>query len=258
MASTTAYDQLLADLQKPQFKARTEEELAAAAAAQYGSLYDQKTLAAQQAYDQSALALDQQSAALDPVYQRQIQEAQQATEKSVVNADNAALARGMGRSSYALATRANIDTAGTKLQNDIMTELSQAKGNLNSQKSLAQQQLAQLLSQYSTSKASDMASYVDQQRQSDLENALNYANYNNELLLKLYALQPKTSSSSSGGSKQSKWVINGVDYKNEKAYKAEQQKQKDIKDTKLANILKPNGYGQAIVTNGVLSYLNGR
>ena len=159
-------------------------------------------------------------------------------------------------------------------------------------------QLADVLKQYSASQAADTLAYLDQLEQREYDRSTASADRQNTLAAQIYqfanqeqqqnastdqwlkqfneqvreydasatqnqaqfdTLHPKvkTSGSRSQG-KQSIWVLNGVDYKTEAAYRAAVRLQQDKIDTAIANLSKPRGYGEAIVKNGVLSYLTGR
>ncbi len=204
MASKTQseYDKLVAALEQPSFTARTDAELQQAAENKYASYYDQLNQAAQQAYDRTALAYQNQLNNMLPTYANQMDEARLATTKAMSNAGRNALARGMGRSTYNLATMANINLQGNKTLDSIQQALTNAQNTANSQSAQAAEQLAQTLAGYQKNQASDMLSYIDAQKQSDYEKELAAMQYRNELLLQLYGLKPKTSSSGTSNKKQ--------------------------------------------------------
>lgn len=148
----------------------------------YSSYYDQLSLAAQQAYDTHALALEQQKTNLGRNYDRQRQEAANNYAQAVSQADRRATQRGMGRSSYNMQTLANLDQAGVEAQNELWRMQGEDEGNLDAQITQAAQQLAQQLQHYTQNQASDELGYVQQQQ---LQNAQT-ANQNAQYLLNYF------------------------------------------------------------------------
>lgn len=187
------YDALVAQLEQPSFTARTEAELQQAAQNRYASYYDQLNQAAQQAYDRTSLAYQNQLSNMAPAYAKQMDEARLATTQAVSNVGRNALARGMGRSTYNLATMANVNLQGNKTLNSIQEALTNAQNTVNSQSAQAAEQLAQTLAGYGRNRASDILSYIDEQRQSDYAKELEALQYRNNLLMQLYQLKPKSS-----------------------------------------------------------------
>jgi hypothetical protein len=204
-------DELLAELQQPTFEARTDEQLQQAASNKFGSYYDQLALGKKQSYEQTKTNLQNQLAALLPTYQKQAEQAQKATAQTRSVADRTALSRGLNRSSYNTATLANIDLEGNKTQNDINTALTQAQGAIQSQDTLAANQLAQMLEEYNRGRATDMGAYIEEQRQSDYDKGAQSSQYRNSLLLELAkldeeqrqfnTLHPATSAASASNTK---------------------------------------------------------
>lgn len=296
MASNYNLDTLIADLKKNTYTPKTDAELQAEANSRYQSAYDQKRLNAHQAHDTNQQALDRQLSSLGSTTAKQKEESAKQFEQAASQAARTALAHGMERSSYNLATQGNIAIAGNKAQQDIANAEATARAGLEDQKTLLARQLSDVLKQYSTAQAADTLSYLDQLESQEYDRSTAASNQQNSLATQIYqytnqeqqqntandqwlkqfneqvrqydtqiaenqrqfnTLHPASSRTGSG-KKQSKWVIDGVDYKTEAAYKAEIQRRQDKIDTEMANERKPRGYGEAVVKNGVLSYITGR
>ena len=193
--------QLEEQLKMDTYTPKTDEQIQAEAENRFKTQYDQQRTAAQQAYDTSALALDQQRAGLGTSYAKQAEEAAKNTRQNYAAADRQSVSRGMQRSSYNNATLANINNEGAKTQNEIQQALTTAQGNVDQQKTLLTQQLAQTLAGYDTGYANDVAAYIDSLKQQEYERTLAADQYRNELLMALYELQKK--GSSGGGSRSS-------------------------------------------------------
>ena len=164
----------------------------------YSSYYDQLSLAAQQAYDTNALALQQQKTNLGRNYDRQRQEAANNYAQAVSQADRRAMQRGMGRSSYNMQTLANLDQAGVEAQNELWRMQSEDEGNIDAKITQAAQQLAQQLQHYTQNQASDELGYVQQQQ---LQNAQT-ANQNAQYLLNYFNQQQQNNI------QNNQWMLN--------------------------------------------------
>ena len=195
--------QLEEQLNMQTYTPKTDEQLQAEAENRYKSQYTQNRTSAQQAYDTSALALDQQRAGLETSYAKQAEQAAQATRQNYAAADRQSLTRGMQRSSYNNATLANINNAGAKTQNEIRQALTTAQGNVDQQKTLLTQQLAQTLAGYETGYANDVAAYLDTLKQQEYERKLASDQYRNELLMALYEYGQQAARGGSGGGRRS-------------------------------------------------------
>lgn len=135
----------------------------------YQSYYDQLRLAAQQAHDNNALALEQQRTNLGRTYDRQRQESAAQYAQATANADQRALSRGMGRSSYNMQTLANLEQQGAQAQQDLWTRQGEDSAAIDAQLTQAQRQLQDQLRQYTSGQASDERAWIDQQMQADRE-----------------------------------------------------------------------------------------
>ena len=153
----------------------------------YSSYYDQLRLAAQQAHDSNALALQQQQQNLGRTYDRQREESAQQYAQASSQADQRAMSRGMGRSSYNLQTLANLSQQGAQAQQDLWTRQGEDSAAIDAQLTQAQRQLQEQLQQYTRGQASDELAWIDQQRlqqqqqqNSNLQYLLNYFNTVNQ------------------------------------------------------------------------------
>lgn len=188
-------------LARPASGQRTEEQLRASGENKYASLYNQKNLAANQQYEATENSIQNQLASLADAYSAQKKQMQKNTASSLSTADRYALQRGMGRSSYNLANMANIQNAGNEALQGVYAAETNERNSLNSNLSLAKQQLAQILSSYGVGKETDILSYMDEQRESDYAKALEELQYRNELEMTLaeFAKQYGGASGSGGG-----------------------------------------------------------
>jgi hypothetical protein len=198
----------LAELQKQLAQAvytpLTDEQMMQQAQNKYASLYDQQRTAAQQAFDQTALALQQQRDQLAVNYGQQYSAAEKATRQSLSNADRYSIQRGMQRSSYNNANLANIGLEGNKTLNAILQGLTTAQGDVDERTSLLSQQLAQQLAGYNTQQQSDIQAYIDQLRQQEYERTTAAKQYADELQMRLYEYTQQAKKSSGGGGSSSK------------------------------------------------------
>ncbi len=290
MASNYNLDSLIADLKKNTYTPKTDAELQAEANNRYQSAYDQKRFDAQQAYDTNQQALERQLSSLGAITSKQKEASALQYDQARSQADRTALSHGFGRSSYNLATQANIAIAGNKAQQEISDAEATARTGLEDQKTLLARQLADLLKQYSASQAADTLSYLDQLEQREYDRSTASTNQQNSLAAQIYqfanqeqqqnnandqwlkqfneqirqynesaaqnqaqfdALHP-TSTGGGSGSRKPKWEIDGVDYKNKAAYDAEMQRRQNEKDRKSAILLGMGPFESSIAALNVL------
>lgn len=177
--------QLAQVLNPQQVTQRTEEELREAAARAVGSLYNQKELSAKQQYEQTSGSLKSQLDSLGATYSRQREDAQKNTRLAASTADQRALSRGMGRSSYNEATVGNIQNEGNKLVDYINTAQTNASNDVNSRIALASQQLGEILYAYQVDRETDILGRMDELRSTDLNDVRAATEYNNSLIMAL-------------------------------------------------------------------------
>lgn len=178
-------DSLASVLTTQQAAPRTDEQLRAEAERSVGSLYNQKTLAAQQQYDRTALGLRNQLDAISAVYAQQRDNAAANTRQSISALDRRAMSRGMGRSSYNMATLGNMQIEGDKIQNQIATNETNTRADIESRIQQGNQQLAELLGSYQVDREMDILGRMDTQRDKDAALARQDVEYNNSLIMGL-------------------------------------------------------------------------
>lgn len=132
--------------------------------------------AAEQQYATTELAKRQEIDNLAAALDRGIEEQESAYAKSRASIETAALARGMGRSSYTLGTLANADSALAKAISNLTSDTARQQNQVQQQISLAAQQKAQSTGRLKTDYASQLAAKVqelrEQQRQEYNQNYL--------------------------------------------------------------------------------------
>lgn len=210
MAQTV--DELRQELAMNEYTPRTDEQLQSAAEAKFGSVYGQQRLSAQQAYDTADLALSNQLNSLNLSYNKQREQAQEATRRSVSSMDRYSLQRGMQRSSYNAATLANLMKEGNDNLTDIGLQEAAARNNIESQRTQLAQQLGQQLAQYDTDYVKDLQAYIEEMRQQDYERQNAQDQYLNQLRMALYEYGLKSGGGSSGSSRSSS---NSYNYNNQ-------------------------------------------
>lgn len=182
-------EELRAKLQTNTYTPKTEQQIQEEAQARYKGTYDQQRLSAQQGYDTTAQALKNQLSTLGTAYDRQMQEAQKATDLAISAADRRSLGRGMQRSSYNAATLGNIALKGNKTLADIQADRTAAENDIAERQALASQQLQERLANLDNTYAADVQAAIDALKEQELARQNEADQYNNNLLLQLYELQ---------------------------------------------------------------------
>lgn len=186
----TTLEDLIASLSNQQsYTPMTADQIKQTATNRYQSLYDQKRLDAEQQYKTSDTALAQQLAGLQQSYDKQRKSTAEEYQKAASQTDRYSLNRGMQRSSYNNATIANIGIKGAEAQDDINAAQRTAEGNIEEQRALLAQQLAQQKNQLNASQASDIMAYMDELEAREYERTQNDTNLRNQLALQLYQYQ---------------------------------------------------------------------
>lgn len=121
--------------------------------------------AADQAYETTKLAKEQEKENLAAQLAKAIMEQQNAYRKSTADVENAALARGMGRSSYTLDTLANQGNALAQVIRQLTDESARQQGQIQSQITLAAQQQAQTKNRLNTDYAANLAAKIQELKQ---------------------------------------------------------------------------------------------
>ena len=121
--------------------------------------------AAEQTYAATELAKTQEIENLAAALARGIEEQEKAYGKNMAQVETAALARGMGRSSYTLQTLANQGDALAKAIQNLTTDTNRQQDQIQKQISLAAQQKAQTTGRLNVDYASNLAAKVQELRQ---------------------------------------------------------------------------------------------
>ena len=121
--------------------------------------------AAEQQYATTELAKQQEIENLAAALSRSIEEQEGAYAKSRASIENAALARGMGRSSYTLSTLANADASLAKVIENLTTDTGRQQSQIQQQITQAAQQKAQTTGRLNTDYAAQLAAKVQELRQ---------------------------------------------------------------------------------------------
>ena len=122
--------------------------------------------AAQQKYDTQALSTQQQKDELAYELQRAIEEQQKGYQQSMADVQNAALARGMGRSSYLLQSLAGQGDNLSEVIRQLTEQTDRQTTQLEQQLALAAQQNAETQGRLNTDYASQLAAKIQELRES--------------------------------------------------------------------------------------------
>lgn len=182
-------EELRAKLQTSTYQPKTEEQMQQEAQNRYRGVYEQQKLSAQQNYDATAQALQNQLATLGTAYDRQAKEAQAATDAAISAADRRSLSRGMQRSSYNAATLANLANKGNEALADIQADRTAAEGDIAGKQTLAAQQLRDQLAQLDNTYAADVQAAIDALKEQEYARQQEADQYNNNLLMQLFEME---------------------------------------------------------------------
>jgi hypothetical protein len=140
----------------------TAEQIKAQAETEYKSYYDLLRQSQQQAYQSTDLLLSQQKSGLATAYGKQVEQADKEYNSAYSQAGRQQLSRGMGRSSYALQTLANITQSEAKAKQGIAEAQTAAESNIEAQRSQLASQLAGKLTAYDASQANDILKRINE------------------------------------------------------------------------------------------------
>jgi hypothetical protein len=143
----------------------TDEEIAAYAENLLKPQLNAALEAAEQQYAATELAKRQEIESLAAALDRGIEEQENAYAKSRASLETAALARGMGRSSYTLSTLANADSALARAIENLTTDTGRQQSQIQAQITQAAQQKAQTTGRLNTDYAAQLAAKVQELRQ---------------------------------------------------------------------------------------------
>lgn len=188
----TTLDELLKKIEAnnaTRYTPLTAEQIQQQANTRYSGLYGQKRLSAQQQYETSDKALEQQLAGLDDQYKKQLEQSAKNYEGAYRTADRQSLDRGMQRSSYNSATLANINLQGAEAQQAIRdTQAAQAK-NIGEQRALLKNQLGDTLANLDAAQQSDILAYIDELEAREYDRLRDDTAMQNEIAMNLYQYQ---------------------------------------------------------------------
>lgn len=179
-------DELTESLKKNQYTQLTQDEINKQAQTRYDSVYNQKKLSEQQAYEKSDLALSQQASTLGTAYDKQRKQAQESYASAYSQADRQALSRGMQRSSYNNQTLSNINLKGAEALQGVSEDETNAKSNIAAQRAQLTQQLSQKLAAYDDDKLSDTLAYADELSAREYDRGASADSAYNQLMQSLY------------------------------------------------------------------------
>ena len=244
---------LLSSQNPDAYAGKTEDEIRQQAVNKYSSIYNTKKLAAQQAYETTEKSITDQLSALGQTYAKQAESTQSAVNKAISSVGNAALSRGLGRSSYTAASMGDVQKQGVKALSELLQSEAQQRSALSGNLALAKQQLAQQLAAYDTNMETDVQAEMDTIRENDYVKQLEALNMQNQLVqwLAEYAAAHKKSS---GG-------YYPPDTKNPPANDGNTDDKKDNKTVSLLDLLKTgvqkiSSVAGSANANNVASFLN--
>lgn len=189
MASLDDLIKKLEENNKNKYTPLTAEQMQQQANTRYNSVYGQKKLSAQQQYDLSDQALAQQLAGLDATYAKQLEQSAKNYENAMRTFDRQSLDRGMQRSSYNSASRANINLEGNKAQQSIMDTRAAQEKNIGEQRALLKNQLGDTLANLDTAQQSDILAYIDELEAREYDRLRDDTAMQNEIAMNLYNYQ---------------------------------------------------------------------
>lgn len=178
---------------------RTDEQLRTEAENRYNSVYNQRRQTAQQNYAASDLAYQQQLAQLQDTLANNQQDLMRNVQDSIASADRYTVTRGMQRSSYGAANRANIQNRGNQSLTALLRQYAMDANGIANNRTLLAQQLADTLAQYDTDYQNDVLAYMDEQRQTDYDRRVAAEQYANQLQMQLFEYSRKYGSSGGSG-----------------------------------------------------------
>lgn len=203
MAKKMTVDELRAALRSPDYTARTAEDLQREAETRYASVYNQKRNTAQQNYETTDLAYQNQLNELANTLADNQNALQKQTADSVAAANRYLTTRGMQRSSYGLQNQANIERSGAQNLLNLQKQYATNVNGIQNNRTLLAQQLANTLASYDTDYTNDVLAYIDQQKQLDYERQAAADQQYNALQTQLFEYSQKYGSSGGGGKKSS-------------------------------------------------------
>lgn len=143
----------------------TDEEIAAFAESLLRPVLNAESEAARQQHETTKLSLEQEIENLAASLERAVQEQRSAYVQGAANVENAALARGMGRSSYTLQTLAGMGDALAKSVRQLTDENARQSGQIQKQITQSAAQNAQTQGRLQADYATNLAAKIQELRQ---------------------------------------------------------------------------------------------
>ena len=180
------YKQFESSLRVNDYTPRTDEQLRTEAQNRYASTYNQQKLAAQQNYETSDAAYQQQLNSLADELKNSQQEVIKSTADSAASAGRYDVTRGMARASYGVANQARIQNQGINNLAKLQTQYAGNVGSVQAKRTQLAQQLADTLAQYEIDNVNNMNKYIDEQKQLDYERKTAADKAYNDILFAMY------------------------------------------------------------------------
>lgn len=168
----------------PVIAQRNHQQLMQAAQAQLSGRYQLEQQQAQQSAAQQQQALEQLLQQLLPAYQQQLSQLGQQYQRERQDLSDAALSRGMGRSSYLLDQLGASGARETQHQQALDTQRAQREAQLGAQLMQVQTHLRDTLARLGLQQQDALADAINTLRRQDQQGAQDALRYNNDLSLK--------------------------------------------------------------------------
>ncbi len=175
-------EKLIGQLSQTAYKPKTDEEIDREAKSRTQSQYAQKRLSAVEAFENQDAALLREMKTIGADFERERAQAQADHRQTYALSERHALSRGMQRSSYQNATLANISLAGDAAQKEIGRRETEAREDVQSQRTQLSAQLDRQLSQLGEDERADTQAYADTLSQRDYDRRQDA----NAMAMKLY------------------------------------------------------------------------
>lgn len=169
-----------------QYTVRSNEDRMAQARLENDTYYSQMRRAATQQQEANDLRLRQQRDALQSAYDRNRQQSAQQYAQAYSQADRQMLARGMGRSSYALQTLAGVANQGAAAQGEIDRQQAEAEREIEDQRTQLSSQLQATLAGYEAEQAKDVQKRFQEMEEQDYDRNVAAAERQTNIAQQLY------------------------------------------------------------------------
>lgn len=182
-------EELAAALTKLSYTPRTEQQRREQSQNLYRNQLEQALLSAQQQYDTSDLALQNQLSGLETATNRRIEAQRENTRQAISQADRHALSRGMQRSTYNNAVLANLQAKGNEAEEQIQQQRADTENSVAAQRVLLASQLAQNRTAAQSQYENNVIASMQQMEDQDYQRGLAADQFNSNTQLQLYAAQ---------------------------------------------------------------------